>query len=225
MSTLRYPQVNTLADVEKLIAGAIDSASTMKRKVQFAAVSIMILAGKEGADDEGITWQEHAIKQANYLVEQLGNGIRGDGLVKFFVYKCGFSVNQALKKEGFINVKGPDWIRDNLEEAKATMWYSFAPANPYKGFDLNEKLNQILKEARNAQKIASADEEKAKLIHADADMIDVLSSLLSGSPVKAAPALKLIERLIPEHVTVTDHNATNDQGQDVTEVEPVAVNQ
>ena len=221
----RYPEMNTLADVEKVIGGAIEAAKTMKKRVQYAAIGCMILAGKDGKDEEGIEWAEHAVVKANYLVDQLGNGIKGEGLVKFMVYMGGFVVNPADKKSGFIKVKTSDWIRENLEAAKEKAWYDYAPAAPYTGFNLAEQLRILVKKADNAVQIASGDDKKAEKVEVDRDMLDIMSALLNGTPVKAEHALRLVERLIPDNTDVT-HDKVIKDGVDITaQVEqPLAVN-
>lgn len=196
MSDFRYPVMNNVEDVKHSIGLAIEAAKTMKKRVQYGAIGCMILAGKQGEED-GKPYQQHAIELANHLVEQLGNGIRGDGLVKFMVYKCGFVVNEADKKAGFIKVKGEEWIRENLEAAKETPWDTYAPSSPFKGFSMMEAFNKFVKDCDNAVKTAEADETKAKKIEVDRDMLEVMHSLLNGTPVKAEHALQLVERLVP----------------------------
>ena len=214
----RYPAMNTVADVEKVIGSAIDAAKTMKKKIQYAAIGCMILAGKEGNADDGVAFAKHAVDQANYLVLQLGNGIKGEGLVKYFVFMCGFKVS-ADKKDGFINVASEEWIRANLEKAKEVAWYQYAPASPFKGFDLEQKLGQLLREADNAVKIADGDDKvKAEKVHVDRDMLDTIHALVSGKPVTSEHALKLVTRLIPEE---TEERPNNDGASDV-EQEQVA---
>jgi hypothetical protein len=197
--TMRYPAVATLADVDKSIEGAIDAAKTMKRKVQYAAVSCMIMAAWDGKDEEtGKEFAELAIDRANYLVEQVGAGVKGEGLVKFLVYKCGFKVNEATRKDGFYDVANAEWIANNLEGAKETMWWSYAPATPFKGFEFEKELAKLLDRADNMVKAADTDPEKAKVIEVDRDMLEVLHALMSGKPVHHEHALKLVERLVPD---------------------------
>ena len=194
----RYPSMSTVAELDNAIAGAIDAAKTMKKKVQYAAIGCMILAGKSGTDEEsGKDNAELACEKANYLVEQVGAGVKGEGLVKFLVYMCGFKINEAAKKEGFVDVANEDWIRAHLEDAKAKAWYDYAPATPFKGFNLMEELNRVLKQADNATKLAEGDEAKAELVEIDRDMLEVIHSLLGGTPVKHDHALRLVDRLIP----------------------------
>lgn len=198
--TLRYPAVATLEDVDKSIEGAIDAAKTMKRKVQYAAISCMILAAWPGKDEEsGKDFAELAIDRANYLVEQVGAGVKGEGLVKFLVYKCGFKINEATKKDGFFDVANEEWIKANLETAKETMWWSYAPATPFKGFEFEKELQKLLERADTMVKAADTDPEKAKVIEVDRDMLEVLHSLMNGRPVSHKHALQLVERLVPDN--------------------------
>ena len=194
----RYPAMTTLSELDTAIAGAIDAAKTMKKKVQYAAIGCMILAGRAGKDeDSGKDYAELACDKANYLVEQVGAGVKGEGLVKFLVYMCGFKVNEAAKKEGFVDVAGESWIRAHLEDAKAKAWFDYAPATPFKGFNLMEELNRVMKQADQAVKLADGDEAKAELIEVDRDMLEIVHSLLGGTPVKHEHALRLVDRLIP----------------------------
>ncbi|MGD9382266.1 MAG: hypothetical protein PVI03_07465 [Candidatus Thorarchaeota archaeon] len=203
--TLRYPAVATADDVDKLIGGAIDAAKTMKRKVQYAAVGIMIMAAWEGRDEEtGTEFAELAIEKANYLVEQVGAGVKGEGLVKFFVYRCGFKINEAAKKDGFYDVANPEWIANNLEAAKATQWWDYAPATPFKGFEFEKELSKLLERADNMAKAAETDPEKAKLISIDRDMLEVMHSLMAGKPVQHEHALQLVTRLVPQSTAPVD---------------------
>jgi hypothetical protein len=161
----------------------------MKKKVQYAAIGCMILAAKDS---------DLAIEKANYLVEQLGSGVKGEGLVKFFVYKCGFEINEAMREEGFTRTKSEEWIRKNLDDAKATPWFDYAPATPFKGFNLSEELAKLLARADKMRETAEKDADKAEQIAVDVDMLETLNCLIGGKPVKHANALHLVEKLIPE---------------------------
>lgn len=184
---LRYAKVDTLEDAVVLVNKAIAAANTMKQKVQYAAIALMVVSVKDA---------EGSIKAANDLVHGLGQGVKAEGLVKFMVDKCGFRVG-ADKKDGFISVKSEQWIRDNLEAAKAVGWWTYAPATPFKGFVLNDELNKIIKRAKAAVETAQKDETKAAQIEVDLDMIETLQALIGGNPVQAEGAIHLIERIIP----------------------------
>jgi len=206
----KYPAMATVADIDKAISGAIQAAKTMKAKVQYGAIGCMILGAMEGNDEEsGLPYPVLAIQKANYLVEQVGAGVKGEGLVKFLVYMCGFKVNPASKKDGFIRTSSPEWIRENLEAAKSKPWYDYAPPNPFKGFNFAEELSALMKKADNAVLAAETDEKKAEKIMVDRDMLDVLHHLISGTPIKQEHALQLVTRLIP------------DEGDEVVEDAPV----
>ena len=207
MSEFNYPTMATVEDVEEAISSAIEAAKTMKIRVQYGAIGCMILAGKQGATEDGTPYQKKAIDLANYLVEQLGNGIHGAGLVKFLIYKCGFEMNEASKKDGFIKVKGEEWIRENLEAAKDVAWYSYAPSTPFKGFDMMDAFTKFIKDCDNAIKTADADEDKAATIDVDRDMVAVFHALKNGTAVKAEHALAVVEKLVPVDTVVTHDEA------------------
>ncbi len=195
---LRYPALKTVEDIDTAIAGAITAAKTMKLKVQYGAIGCMILAAMDGKDKEsGKDFADLACERANYLVNQVGAGVHGAGLVKFLVYRCGFKVNEADKKAGFIDVAKAEWIRKGLEAAKTTVWWSYSPAMPFKGFDLAQELDKVLTRADNAAKIAEGDKAKAKMVDIDRDMLETFQCILTGKPVHSKHALKLVESLIP----------------------------
>lgn len=217
MPEFNYPTMTSVEQVEEVVSSAIESAKTMKLRVQYAAIGCMILAGKQGVDEDGVPYAKRAIDIANYLVEQLGNGIRGDGLVKFMVYKCGFEVNEAAKKDGFIKVKSEEWIRANLEDAKSTAWESYAPSRPFQGFDMMEAFSKFIKDCDNAIKTAEADEEKAAKIEVDRDMVAVFHALKNGTPVKAEHALAVVEKLVPRDEIVTHEEHHKKSEDDLSE--------
>ena len=184
---LRYGKVESLADVENLVGKAIESARTMKQRVQYAAVGLMIFSTTDA---------KKSVELANHLVNQLGKGVKAEGLVKFFVDKAGFRLDAEGK--AFESVKGEQWIRDNLESAKSTPWWSYAPATPFQMFTLEDELRKVIKKAKGKIKHAEEHPEDADLVHVDADMIETLEALLGGNPVTAEGAVKLISRITPK---------------------------
>jgi len=183
-----YPAMDTVEKLDKVIEGAIEAAKTMKKKVQYAAIGCMILSASDS---------DAAIDKANYLVEQLGNGIKGEGLVKFMVYECGFEINEAARDEGFVRTKGAEFVKAKLEQAKAKAWFDYAPATPFKGFNLSEELGKLLARADTMLETADKDEDKAEKIAVDRDMLETLNCLIGGKPVMHKNALQLVEKLIP----------------------------
>lgn len=193
---LRYAAVENMEAVEAAVLKGIESAKTMKQRVQYAAVALMI----------GSTFDaERALVLANTLANELGAGVKAEGLVKFMVDKAGFRLDAEGK--AFESVKGEQWIRDNLEAAKATPWWTYAPATPFKGFQLNEELRNIIKKAKSAITTAEKDEKKAAKISVDVEMIRVLEALVGGNPVATEGAVHLIERIIPHEHVEGEHEA------------------
>lgn len=185
---LRYGKVETREDVKALVAKAIESARTMKQRVQYAAVGIMIFAAKSPVE---------ATELANELVTELGQGVKAEGLVKFLVDKAGFRTDPSKETKGFVSVKSAEWIKANLEEAKKTPWWTYAPATPFKEFTLEQELRNLIKKAKGKVKHAEDKPEDADLVHVDMDMITVLEALIGGNPVEADGAIHLIERIAP----------------------------
>lgn len=183
---LRYAKIESMEDVRAAVAKGVESANTMKQRVQYAAIACMI----------GSTFDaEESVEIVNGLVNDLGKGVKAEGLVKFLVHLGGFRLN--AEGTAFESVKSAQWIHDNLESAKATPWWSFAPATPYKGFELNEELRKLIARSEKALATAAKDEAKAAKIDVDGDMIKVLKALIGGNPVDADGAVKLITRITP----------------------------
>lgn len=160
--------------VDQLIEQAINSAKSMREKVQLAAVAILIHAEKHG------DWTK-----ASDLVDGLGDGVNGAALVEWFKVYGGLIVDE---KEGcFSGWKGADHIRKNFESAKATAWWELKKQSPYKGFDLIATLNRVVQQATNAQAkleeaIEQGDDELAEylysVIKADTDQVRLLQACI-----------------------------------------------
>ena len=178
--------MGSVAQVKAAIDKAIESAVTMKKKVQIAAIGLLIIAGK--AKDKA--QKDECITLANYLVNQLGDGIKGKGLVAF-LSQFGFKVDAIEPKNGFNSVLPEKFIREHFAEAKDTYWWTLAPDAPFKEWDFRVELTKLLDRADKM----SQDEEHKKDIHVDKDLLEVARSMLEGKPVHAAGALKLVERL------------------------------
>ena len=192
---LRYQTFKTFADVEAAVLKGIESANTMRQRVQYAAVALMVGSTFEDEAEAEKTHAEMAVELANKLVTELGKGVKAEGLVKFLVDKGGFRLNAEGK--ALESVKNAEWIRANLQAAKDTPWWTYAPATPFAGFQLNEELRKIIKRAKSAVDTARKDESKAAKIAVDENMITVLEALVGGNPVPTEGAVHLIERIIP----------------------------
>lgn len=183
---LRYQKITDMATVEAVVLKGIESARTMRARVQYAAIALMI----------GSTFDtEKALELANKLANELGQGVKAEGLVKFMTDKAGFRLNEA--GDAFASVKNEEWIRANLESAKTTPWWTYAPATPFKAFTLNEEIRKIVKTAKAKIKHAEKHPEDANLVTVDTSMITVLEALVGGNPVPTEGAVHLIERILP----------------------------
>lgn len=147
-------------DVDTLIKQAITSAATMQKKVQIAAVSILQHAHKHGD-----------YTKANDLVNGLGTGVRAAALVEWFSTYGGLTVKEG--EEGFSGWAGADHIKDNFQDAKATMWWTLKPVSPFKAFDLEAAIASLVKKAEKA----AADTEHAKENNVDAELLAKLRAL------------------------------------------------
>lgn len=195
--------VGDIAAVEEILGKAIESAKTMKRRIQYGSIACMIVAAWQGKCEQegaykGMDWAEVACIKANYLVNEVGSGVHGAALVKYLVFQCGFKINEAAKKEGFVDVANKAWICEHLEAAKAKPWFDYKAPNPFKGFDMMEDLRKLINKSDTMAATADADKKKAKTIEVDRDMLEVLHSLIAGKPVTHKNALQLIQKLTPD---------------------------
>lgn len=161
--------------VDQLIEQAINSAKSMREKVQLAGVAILIHAEKCG------DWTK-----ASDLVDGLGNGVNGAALVEWFKVYGGLIVDE---KEGcFSGWKGAEHIRTSFENAKATAWWELKKQSPYKGFNMIETLNRVLQQAANAgaklqEALDEGDDELAEyldsVIKADGEQVGLLQECIN----------------------------------------------
>ena len=150
MKAIKYVFAKNAADLEKIQASAVRSVQSARVKVQVAAVATI-----RHAYDHG-DWS-YAAK----LVEALGNTINGKALVEWFKMYGGLKVND----EGFTGWSGKQFIEDNFEAAKSTMWWELKAQSPFKGFDLEDALKRVI--AQHHKVVANMDgmseEDKAKV--------------------------------------------------------------
>ena len=125
-----YRFAKTADELNKQIDSAIDSAKTMKQRVQVAAVSILFHA-EDCGDYTG----------AARLIDGLGDGVNQDALVEFFVLFGGLQVD--TKNGGFNDWLGREHIREHFQTAKETPWFSLKKMTPYKGFDADAALCKL----------------------------------------------------------------------------------
>lgn len=168
MATLKYGMYNKLT-VDQAIAKAIESTNHATNMVQVAAVKIIIHTAKHGD-----------YTKANALIEGLGDGIRKDSLVEWFVL---FGLKADDK--GFIGFdKTQVKSVDNLEIAKATMWNTVKRAgNPFKGLDLIQEIERLEKKVAKAMAVAEAseDEQVKSSVVVNMDMLSALNLIKNAN--------------------------------------------
>ena len=159
-----------------LITDAISSAKTMRDKVQIASVAILWHAEKHGDYSK-------ANKLVNEFVQNLGQGVKRDSLVTWFVKYGGLVVCQDdPNTNGFISWKGAEYIRDAFDAAKTNMWYDAKGKDkPFVPYSLEDELKKVLsKHSRELKKAQDYDEEKKALVNTNVsdDTIKLLLTLV-----------------------------------------------
>ena len=137
--SIRYILPKTAADTNKLIDTAIKSAGATRQRIQMAAIGCLY----------------HAYAHGDYtpcgrLVLGLADtGIRRDSLVKFLAGYGGLHLNTdpaTRKEKPFSGWEGKDYIKENFEEAKATMWDKvIEEKDPFVTADLQVALVTLIK--------------------------------------------------------------------------------
>lgn len=162
--TIEYVTTKDVKELDKLITSAVSSAKTMRSKIQIAAVAILIHAEKHGD-----------YTKANDLVNGLGHGVNGRALVQWFTKFGGLSVD----KNQFSGWNGKEYIRDNFDDAKSTMWWEFKKQNAFAGHNLEQELKRIIKRSLAMKKKVSGmtqeEQEKVNLNVSDATINAILN--------------------------------------------------
>jgi len=179
-------EITTIEQLKESIAKALDSANTMKKKVQIACINVLIMAGKAKTDEEKV----ELVIIANDMVNALGDGIRAKGLIGFFL-EFGFTQDWNKQADGFNGLKSEQHIRENFERAKVEHWYTKAPEAPFKDYNMTAAFKSFLKTA----KAKADDKEHEGQITIDTDLLELFIALDENKPIKAEGALKLVERL------------------------------
>lgn len=161
--SIQYVMPKNAKELEAIHSTAIQSVNTARVNVQIAAVATLRHAYVHG------DWT-----YAQKLVDGLGNTINGKALVEWFKVYGGLEVGD----EGFIAWSGKDYIKEKFQEAKEKMWWDLKIANPYKGFNLEEALQRVLKDHAKAKdqlaKLPEDQKEKVVLTANEATIQAVL---------------------------------------------------
>lgn len=165
-ANIRYNIATDVDSLLKMIEAAGTHYQTARRVTQVAAVNVLI----------------HAAKHGDYSFADKLVGVCGDSqaLVKWFEEFGGLTVDPEAK--GFKGWEGKQHIKDNLELAKATMFWTFKAPNPYAGFDLDKQLEKLITKADRAvakghQLSAEGNEEDANKVVVNIELLNQLRDL------------------------------------------------
>jgi len=164
---MKYQVAKSTKELDNQVEKAIQSVTTMRETIQNVLVSIAFHAYKHGD-----------YTRANTLIDGVGNSVNQKALVEWFVRFGGLVINEESKS--FEGWKGAEFIKENIEKAKETMWYDLKQQAPFKGFDLDEELAKLLKKAEKmAQEVeANEDESRVAAIKVDANKLNALTTLV-----------------------------------------------
>ena len=173
-----YKLAKNAAELDRQIVLAIESANTMKNRVQVAAVSIL----------------NHAFLHGDYtraavLVDGLGAGINGTALVEFFVKFGGLVVD--AEEGGFSGWKGNEYIKENFDAAKAQPWFELKPVSPWAGYNLEDELTKLINKHTSMLK-------KIHKLEEDDDSREKFSFEVSDATITAVVSLCGMEAVVAE---------------------------
>ncbi len=174
MSKIKYVSPKDVNELNAIQDRAIKGVHRARDLVQIALVATIIHTAKHN-DYSG----------AQRLVEGVGNAANGAAMVEFFVRFGGLLVSEDGK--GFGGWQGPEYIKNNLDDAKATMWWELKKANPFKGYNAEAEIQRLIKNYKAMQTKASElpDEDK-----------DKINLTISDESIKALLSLANFEAII-----------------------------
>ncbi|MNU58853.1 hypothetical protein D3C71_480000 [compost metagenome] len=177
MAAIKYIFAKDVTELEAIQASAVKAVGQARVKVQIAAVATLQHAAKHG------DWTF-----AGKLVTALGNTVNGKALIEFFKVYGGLKTDET----GFIGWSGAKFIEDKFQEAKAKMWWELKVSNPFAGWSLEDRLQQILKEHKTIEakllKLDDADKAKVKMDVNDATLKAVLKLCKFEAIIAEEPA-------------------------------------
>lgn len=165
---MKYTLPKDAAALSTLIKSAITSATTMRSKVQLAAVGILHHAYQCG------DWTK-----ANELVEGLGHGVKRDSLVEYFVVNGGLVIAEGAKE--FTGWKGKEFIKENFETAKDKMWFEYRKANPFKGYEGQAEFDKFIKKLAAMSKLKEQGVDDADKINLDLNVSEYALKVMQGA--------------------------------------------
>lgn len=159
MSKIKYVVAKDAADLNKIQDVAVRLVNRGRDALQIAAVATLIHAAKHG------DWTH-----ANRLVHAMPQGVNIAALVEWFVKFGGLTIGKAADENGkevkqFVSWQGAKYIEAALNDAKATMWWTFKQQKAFEGFDADAALKAYIKKVNTIRQSMEgmSDEDKAKV--------------------------------------------------------------
>lgn len=174
VAKLKYPSgAITAAAAGQYVDKAITAFASATKATQVAAVSVLLNAYHNGG-----------YSLADKLVKGIGNGANSAALALWFVKFLGVEMDEA--NQCFKGKLDKAHIKANLEEAKKTLWTEMKPPQPFKGFDLNAALAQLITRAEQQSTkrgtLAAEGNENAEQIRIDGKLMQALITLREQFP-------------------------------------------
>jgi len=165
----------TAVSVDTLIDNAVAASHNASDLIQAAAVACLMHAVAHG------DWTK-CQSLTSRLATSLSKGMRLTSLVAWFRKYGGMLTEDDMSTdktgEGFVDWKGAEYIRANFEAAKNEKWFDTKKApDPYKGFDLQAGIVNLIKQAEKAAKKAAGATDAASLVKIDAATLAALKAL------------------------------------------------
>ncbi len=206
MKAMQYKLPNTAAEVDQLITRAVKAASSTRLLIQQAAVGILYHAYKHGD-----------YTKAGVLVNSLKDtGVRRDSLVKYLSGFGGLLINEdkeTKKEQPFCGWSGAEYIKDNFEDAKATMWDKVVEEkDPYVIADLNTMLAMVIKRMDVVTKRAQRPDFQGKVsFHVHENILLQLRNMMARDNIDTAKQdMQVTDKLGP----LLDGKVIGDGAQD-----------
>lgn len=186
MTKMTQKQIDASLDsLRNDIAAAVESATTMKKRVQHALMSCLSHWRMTGSN----TGLKDIINQ---FIEDLGNGVKCDSVVAWCQANLGMIIAADEKSIVFGTMKSTEL---DPKKAAEKPWYEYAKKNPF-AFDLKAKIIALAKSAEKAQKAHALDKELAVSIndnlYAQLATLAVIAEGMADTP-QGAPVVEYDE--------------------------------
>ena len=148
---LKYTLPETEKDLQKLFDAASRSHGKARNDAQIALVGMAYMAYKHGNWDPIKRYLSHDSVNVDKAL-QVKWACKFIGLELVDAVVKNETTGKDNKIKVFANWKGREYIKENFEAAKATMFWSFKQPDPMKAWDINAVIRQAINTKRAKQK-------------------------------------------------------------------------